>query len=236
VSELNEFSQSVGDVVTNWAGAKHPNVTHLKGLHCDLIRLEPKHAEPLFQALCGHPSAEQLWTYRSEKTPVSVVELASQIQTFNESDSLTFGVLPQRSPGVLGRTSLLRIDVSNGVIEIGGVQYAPTLQRTAASTEATYLLLGHCFEDLGYRRIEWKCNAFNEPSRKAALRLGFAYEGRFRNGMVSRGRSRDTDWFAMTDSDWPPIKHQLADWLQAANFDQAGRQRRRLDLRLDRVG
>jgi RimJ/RimL family protein N-acetyltransferase len=114
------------------------------------------------------------------------------------------------------------------VVEVGNILFAPALQRTRAATEAMYLMARHVFEDLGYRRYEWKCNAENEPSRRAALRFGFTYEGIFRQHMVVKGRSRDTAWFAMLDYEWPARKRAFEAWLDAANFDEAGHQRRSL--------
>ena len=122
-------------------------------------------------------------------------------------------------------TSLYRIDPDTGQAEVAAVIYARSLQRTPAATEATYLLMRYAFDGLGYRRFEWKCDALNEPSRQAALRLGFTYEGRFRNHMVTKGRNRDTDWFSVTSEEWPAVKLALQTWLQPDNFDEAGRQR-----------
>ena len=118
----------------------------------------------------------------------------------------------------------------------GGRVYARALQRTPATTEATYLLMRHLFDGLGYRRFEWKCDALNEPSRQAALRLGFTYEGRFRNHMVTKGRNRDTDWFSVTDAEWPVVGAALQAWLEPANFDEQGRQRLALSAVRERLG
>jgi RimJ/RimL family protein N-acetyltransferase len=119
----------------------------------------------------------------------------------------------------------MRVDADNGVVEVGGILLARTLQRTQASTEAMYLLAHHVFDALGYRRYEWKCDSLNEPSRVAAARLGFTYEGRFRNAVVYKGRNRDTDWFSITDAEWPRIRAAHEAWLDPANFDESGGQR-----------
>ena len=124
-----------------------------------------------------------------------------------------------------GIVSLMRPDPANGVIEIGGILHARSVQRTPVTTETAYLLLRHAFDDLGHRRVEWKCDSLNEPSRVAARRLGFTYEGRFRHHVVVKGRNRDTDWFAITDTDWPAIRAAHEAWLDPANFDVDGRQR-----------
>jgi RimJ/RimL family protein N-acetyltransferase len=123
----------------------------------------------------------------------------------------------------------MRIESGHGVIEIGGILFAPELQRTAAATEAIYLLARHAFDELGYRRLEWKCDAHNKASRRAAARFGFAYEGTFRQHMVIKGRNRDTAWSAITDEEWPQVRAGFEAWLVPENFDAQGRQRRRLE-------
>jgi RimJ/RimL family protein N-acetyltransferase len=124
-----------------------------------------------------------------------------------------------------GIASYTRIDPATGQIEVAGVLFARSLQRTRAATEAIHLLMRHAFDDLGYRRFEWKCDSLNEPSRRAAARLGFTYEGRFRQHMVTKGRNRDTDWFSVTDTEWPAVRGGHEAWLDPANFDGDGRQR-----------
>jgi RimJ/RimL family protein N-acetyltransferase len=128
----------------------------------------------------------------------------------------------------VGALSLMRVDPGNGSIEIGAVIFGAPLVRSVASTEAQRLLMGHVFDDLGYRRLEWKCNALNAPSRAAALRLGYTFEGVFRQAMVVKGRNRDTAWFSVLDGEWPAVRDRLDAWLDPANFDAAGEQRRRL--------
>jgi RimJ/RimL family protein N-acetyltransferase len=123
----------------------------------------------------------------------------------------------------------MRIDAANGVVEIGNIYWGPELARTAAATEALYLFASHVFDDLGYRRFEWKCNDRNEPSKRAAIRFGFSYEGTFRQHMVVKGENRDTAWYAMIDRDWPAIAAAMRQWLDPANFDRDGRQKRRLE-------
>jgi RimJ/RimL family protein N-acetyltransferase len=136
---------------------------------------------------------------------------------------VTFTISP-RGRGPEGIATLMRVDAPNGVVEVGGILLARTLQRTPASTEAMYLLAHHVFDALGYRRYEWKCDSLNEPSRVAAARLGFTYEGRFRNAVVYKGRNRDTDWFSITDAEWPRVRAAHEQWLDPANFDASGRQ------------
>ena len=139
-----------------------------------------------------------------------------------------FALVPKSSGRAQGYASYMRIDPANGVIEVGNILLAPSLQRTTAATEAMYLMAKHVFEDLGYRRYEWKCNAKNEPSMRAALRLGFTYEGIFRQHMVVKGENRDTAWYSMLDSEWPARKMAFEAWLDPANFDGEGRQQKSL--------
>jgi RimJ/RimL family protein N-acetyltransferase len=127
-----------------------------------------------------------------------------------------------------GYACYLRIDEAHRCMEVGDILFTPAIQRTRAATEAMYLMAKHAFEELGYRRYEWKCNALNEPSKRAAVRLGFAYEGTFRQHLIVKGRNRDTAWFAMLDAEWPARKAAFERWLDPSNFDAAGRQRRSL--------
>ena len=140
--------------------------------------------------------------------------------------AVTFALVADGVPA--GIASLMRIDERNGVVEVGGIIYGPRLARTRAATEAIALLAAHVFDDLGYRRYEWKCDSLNAPSRAAAARLGFTYEGRFRNAMVYKGRNRDTDWFSITHAEWPAIAAGYTAWLAPDNFDDQGRRRTRL--------
>ena len=137
-------------------------------------------------------------------------------------------IVPTATGTVAGYASYMRMEPAQGVVEVGNILLAPSLQRTTAATEAMYLMAAHIFDQLGYRRYEWKCNAKNEPSRRAALRLGFTFEGIFRQHMVVKGLNRDTAWFSMLDHEWPARKRAFEAWLQPANFDSEGRQRQRL--------
>ncbi|MHA7279778.1 GNAT family N-acetyltransferase [Arthrobacter sp. MDT2-2] len=140
-------------------------------------------------------------------------------------DPRHYAVIDSATGRALGTLSLMRHDPANGVIEVGPVVFSHALQRTPISREAQFLLMRHVFDDLGYRRYEWKCDSLNEPSLKAAERLGFTYEGTFRHAVVHKGRNRDTTWFALTDHDWPPVRDAFQKWLDPANFDADGRQR-----------
>jgi RimJ/RimL family protein N-acetyltransferase len=140
-------------------------------------------------------------------------------------DPFYFAILDNASSAALGYASYLRIEPAHRVIEVGNIVYTPTLQRTVGATEAMYLLARHAFEDLGYRRYEWKCNALNQPSRRAALRLGFTFEGIFRQHMIIKGRNRDTSWYSMLDVEWPARRARFEEWLAPSNFDADGRQK-----------
>ena len=154
---------------------------------------------------------------------------ARLVQKAASQDPLFFTIVDKASRRPVGLASYLRIDPVNRVIEVGHILFTPALQRTAGGTEAMYLMARHAFEDLGYRRYEWKCNALNDPSRRAALRLGFQFEGIFRQHMIVKGRNRDTAWFAMLDSEWPARKAAFDRWLEPSNFDAEGRQKRSLE-------
>ena len=167
-----------------------------------------------------------MWDYLADgpyADPESL--LAALAKKAAAQDAVFFALVEAKSRRALGYASYMRIEPAHGCIEVGNILYTPPLQRTAAATEAMYLMARHVFEDLGYRRYEWKCNALNEPSRKAALRLGFTYEGLFRQHMIIKGRNRDTAWYSMLDSEWPSRKQAFEAWLDPANFDGHGRQR-----------
>jgi RimJ/RimL family protein N-acetyltransferase len=219
----NEFGQPVGDVVPGWEPRKAPAPVTLTGRYIRVEPLSVDHAADLHAVLCGADDRE-LWTYRATEPPATVDGMAELITaTLAAPDLLTFALVPAGGTAA-GIASYTRIDPAHGQVEVAGVLYARTLQRTRAATEAIHLLMRHAFEDLGYRRFEWKCDSLNEPSRRAAARLGFGYEGRFRNHMVTKGRNRDTDWFSVTDADWPRVRAAHETWLDPANFDAGGRQ------------
>ena len=184
------------------------------------------HTADLWRAVQGH---DELWDYLSEGPFASEAEMRRSIeQKETGTAAVFFAIVPKSSAKTEGYASLMRMDPTNGVIEVGNILMTPPLQRTTAATESMYLIARHVFDDLGYRRYEWKCNAKNEPSRRAALRYGFTFEGVFRQHMVIKGQNRDTAWFAMLDCDWPARKAALEAWLDPANFDGSGRQRKSL--------
>jgi RimJ/RimL family protein N-acetyltransferase len=187
-------------------------------------------AESLFAASHPPDGDVSIWTYLFEGPYADVDQMRADLrQAERAEDRRFFSVVPLPDERPYGVASYLRMEPEFGVIEIGNIWFGAPMQRSAAATEAIYLLARHVFDDLGYRRLEWKCNALNAASRRAAERLGFTFEGVFRQHMVIKGRNRDTAWYAIVDRDWPPIREGFAHWLNPANFDQAGRQRRSLE-------
>jgi RimJ/RimL family protein N-acetyltransferase len=202
----------------------------MEGRFC---RLEPldceRHAADLFAANALDTDGRN-WTYLPYGPFESLDEYRAWIQQCCCSDDpLFFAIVDRTRAKAAGVASYLRIDAGNGSIEVGHLNYSPLLQRTPAATEAMYLMMRHAFE-LGYRRYEWKCNALNAPSRKAAQRLGLSFEGVFRQAAVVKGRNRDTAWYAATDKEWPELKDAFLRWLDPGNFDESGRQRTRLSV------
>jgi RimJ/RimL family protein N-acetyltransferase len=207
------------------AAAPRPQPTVLSGR---VVTLRPfdrtVDAAALYQATHG-PEKEGQWRYMSEGPFASRSEFDAAFDTkAGSTDPLFFAIVENASGVAVGQASYLRIEPRHRVIEVGNIIFTPTLQRSIGATEAMYLMARHAFEDLGYRRYEWKCNALNEPSRRAALRLGFVFEGIFRQHMIIKGRNRDTAWFAMLDSEWPLRRANLERWLAPSNFAANGSQ------------
>jgi len=193
----------------------------IEGRHVTLEPLGARHAEGLWQAFSDAP--ESLWTYLAIGPFASAPQFATWIESVTkEDDWQPFAIVVDDAPQ--GFLTYLRIDPPGGVIEIGSIAFSLALQQTTAATEAIYLLMRRAFE-LGYRRLEWKCDALNAPSRQAATRLGFRYEGTFHQATHYKGRNRDTAWFALLDRDWPAQRAAFERWLTPDNFDQEGRQR-----------
>lgn len=213
----------------NWTAASTPPMTPLVGQYVRLEKLDPTtHTPALFAAQSGPDSDDRTWLYMGrgpfpdEGSFREYVELMA-----SSSDPAAYVVIPAggTASGVL---TYMRIDEKNGSIEIGHIWYGASIQRSPVTTEVVYLTAKHAFEDLGYRRFEWKCYDSNERSKRSALRFGFTHEGTFRNHLVVRDRNRDTAWFAMIIEDWPRIKAAFEAWLDPANFDANGQQIRDL--------
>lgn len=224
----NHLSQPIGDPVPDWIGAKWPERQTLTGRYCSVAPLSAKrHAKALFEAF-AQDQMQATWTYM-HVGPFETFDAFEMLIADYEvaKDPHYYAILDE--PGApVGIASLMRIKPDAGSIEVGGIAYALALQQTPAATEAMSLLMTYAFETLRYRRYEWKCDALNAPSRRAAERLGFQFEGIFRQALVYKGRNRDTAWFAITDQDWPKIKAAHDAWLSPDNFDAEGTQRQSL--------
>lgn len=195
------------------------------------VRLEPltsAHAADLYAASAA-PGAEGRFAYLFDLPPATPADMTAWIAKMTAGDDPFFSAVIDKASGrAAGRQALMRITPEHGVIEIGHILWGPSISRTRASTEALYLAARYIFEDLGYRRFEWKCNNLNEPSKAAALRFGFSFEGVFRQHMWGKGANRDTAWFSMLDSEWPRLRKEYDRWLAPENFDAAGRQKSKL--------
>jgi RimJ/RimL family protein N-acetyltransferase len=227
-SFTNEFGQSVGEAIPSWQAATRPPKTTMHGRFCRIEAFDlDRHAADLHAANVSAPDA-RYWTY----LPYGPFDTLADYRAWAEktclgADPLFHTVIDLTNERAVGVASYLRIDPANGVIEVGHINFSPQLQRTPAATEAMYLMMQRVFE-LGYRRYEWKCNALNMPSRTAAQRLGFSYEGVFRQAAISKARNRDTAWYAMIGSEWPMLEAAFKRWLATENFDANGQQRESL--------
>lgn len=220
---VNEFGQHIGEPVENWTARPHPPREVLAGRFC---RVEPldadRHGRDLFEANSFDDG--RMWTYLPYGPFASFDDYGSWLTAHrDERDPGWYAIVDATSGKAAGVATYLRIVPDMGVIEVGHLAFSPRLQRTPAATEAMYLMMRNAFE-LGYRRYEWKCDSFNYPSRAAAQRLGFSYEGVFRQAVVYKGRNRDHAWFGITDGDWPALRDAFDRWLAPGNFDTAGRQ------------
>lgn len=222
---LNEFQQPIGVALPAWKGALSPGGQSLMGRYCRVERIDVEcHSADLYQAYGEAPDARD-WTYLSAG-PFETFESYKTYLTAvaKLADPMHYAVIELASGTAVGTLALMRIDAPNGVIEVGSVTYSPRMKRTRISTEVMALLMKHVFEDLGYRRFEWKCDSLNARSRAAALRYGFSFEGIFRQAIVTRGRNRDTAWYSMIDGEYPELRAAYERWLAPSNFDQSGQQ------------
>jgi len=212
--------------LSSWTPRSRPERRILTGRYVQLEPLDPiRHGDDLFEAGSG-PQAAELWRYLSDGPYPDRASFESWLRkAVSSDDPMFFAVVDRETGRAEGRLSFMRIDESNGVIETGNIQFGPRLARTRGATEAIYLQARYAFDELGYRRFEWKCNDLNEPSKRAARRFGFTFEGVFRQHMVVKGENRDTAWFAMLDHEWPARKQAFERWLAPENFDAAGQQR-----------
>ena len=212
----NAHGQPVGDEVPGWTSRPVPEPVPLEGRWVRLEPLSPRHADDLYDALCG-PDRASAWTYLGDEMPVSRADFAAYVDRRIDHPGLVSLVVVPAGGRPSGIASLMRADPAQGAVEVGNILLGPALQRTTAATEAMWLMAQHAFS-LGYRRYEWKCDALNAPSRSAARRLGFTYEGTFRQAVVYKGRTRDTAWFSLTDAEWRALAPAYDHWLDPANF------------------
>ncbi len=225
----NQYGQLIGPAVAGWTERPRPPRRVLRGRYCSLEPVNPeRHAAGLYDAYMEAPDARD-WTYLSAERPETVPLFEEYLNRLAQSeDPLHYTIVDGENAQPVGTAALMRIDPGHGVIEVGCITYSPRLQRTRAGTEAMYLLMRLVFDELGYRRYEWKCDSLNGPSRTAALRYGFVFEGIFRRAIVIKGRSRDTAWYSIIAEEWPRIRSAFDAWLDPENFDAHGRQKRGL--------
>jgi RimJ/RimL family protein N-acetyltransferase len=203
--------------------AKPPSRTVLEGQYIRLIPLDAaSHASALYDGVQGH---DELWTYLFDGPFPDLTSFRERLEFMaKQNDPLFLAIIDSQSRHPVGYASFMRIEPKHRVVEVGSILFLPALQRTRGATESMYLMAKHAFESLGYRRYEWKCNSLNAPSRRAASRLGFKFEGVFRNHMIVKGRNRDTAWYSMTDEEWPSRKNAFEKWLDPSNFGTNGQQ------------
>lgn len=223
--DVNALGQPLGSAVPDFSPPPFPEKEIMTGRFC---RLEPldvgRHGKALFGAN-SRDAEGRMWTYLSSGPFESYAEYCTQLERQSATaDPSFYAIIDPRIDAAVGVAAYLRIDPPNGVIEVGHLAFSPLLQHTTAATEAMYLMMERAFR-LGYRRYEWKCHALNAPSRRAALRLGFTFEGIFRQAVVVKGRNRDTAWYSVIDREWSPLQTAYVRWLAIDNFDERGRQR-----------
>ena len=223
---VNDFGQPVGEPV-DWVPGPGLEPVVLVGRCCRLEPLGEEHVDGLYAALCLD-SPPSTWTYMPAGPFADRDAFAAQVERLRTTPAMVplAVLLPDGTP--VGIATYVRIDHAQGTAEVGHLTFAARLQRTTAATEALYLMASHALDVVGLRRYEWKCDALNGPSRRAALRLGFTFEGVFRQAVVYKGRNRDTAWYSITDAEWPQLRAAFEDWLDPGNFDEHGRQVRPL--------
>ena len=217
--------------MSGWTPREKPACVVLDGRY---VRLEPldaaRHGRELFEA-SQVADADAKFRWLAENPVTDQAAFMAWVEKSEASDDpLYFAVIDKASGKVAGRQTFMRIDTQNGVIEIGNIYWGALISRKRAATEALYLFMSHAFADLGYRRFEWKCNNDNEPSKRAALRFGFTFEGVFRQHLIVKGLNRDTAWFSIIDKEWPALEKAYEGWLDPGNFDADGQQRQRLEV------
>ena len=225
----NDLGQPVGMTLPNWSPRPRPPRTAMRGRFCTVRPIEPaRDAAQLFAAYSEDRDG-RMWTYLPREPYTSLAQLRAWADAGSLTDDpLVHTIVDLATGEAVGTANYMRIDAASGVVEVGSITYSPRLQRRPAGTEAMFLMMRRVFDELGYRRYEWKCNSLNMPSRNAALRLGFQYEGLFRQAQVVKGHNRDTAWFSVIDSEWPALRAAFERWLDPANFTLDGAQRQTL--------
>lgn len=224
MAPINASGQPVGEDLSGWMPPPAPEPTRIEGAYATLAPLEANHAEPMFRTI--RQGSDESWTYLPWDPVRDLADMRNLIKTLHNLDGwCPYAVETEGELG--GFIAYLRVAPLDGVLEVGGIYFSPVLQRTTAATEAVYLMIKHAF-DIGYRRVEWKCDDLHEISQQAAHRFGFRYEGTFRQATHYKGRNRDTAFFAITDRDWAGLSCAFAAWLSADNFDEHGIQKRPL--------
>jgi RimJ/RimL family protein N-acetyltransferase len=225
----NSFGQPIGPIVEGWHPRPRPPRTDMVGRYC---RLEPvdvdRHASQLYAAYRQAPD-DRDWTYLFFDRPENAAVFSTYLAKLQQSaDPLHFAIVDTETSEALGTAALMRMEPVHGVIEVGSITFSARLQKTRAATESMYLMMRRAFDELGYRRYEWKCDSLNAPSRAAAVRYGFTFEGIFRQAIVYKGRSRDTAWYSITADEWPRARTAFEAWLDPANFSATAEQKQRL--------
>ncbi len=226
---MNDLGQPIGVAVPGWTGVDRPSRTSMEGRFC---RIEPlateRHLPDLFEAY-SDDTGGKLWTYMTDGPFNSIDELRNWMEPACALDDPLFHALIDLATGkAVGMAAYMRIKPKLGVIEVGSITYSTRTQGTSVATEAMFLMMRRVFNELGYRRYEWKCDSLNAASCRAAERLGFTFDGLFEQAVVYKGRNRDTAWYSILDRDWPPIEKAFVTWLNADNFDEHGQQKRKL--------
>jgi len=227
--QRNTYGQPIGPSIKNWTPRSLPPRTPLVGRTCRIGPVDAeRHSDDLFAAHYAAPD-DRDWTYLPSERPATKADFAAYLASLAaSSDPMHYTVIDLGMGKAVGTAAHMRIDPANGTIEVGFIRWSPLMQRRVAGTEAIHLLMRRAFDELGYRRYEWKCDSLNERSRRAAIRYGFKFEGIFRNAAVVKDRSRDTAWFSITDEEWPTVRAAFERWLMPSNFDDEGRQRNTL--------
>lgn len=226
---VNHLGQPMGSVIPDWSERQRPPRTAMQGRFCRVESLHPdRHGADLYAAN-REDKEGRMWSYLAYG-PFSSFEdyLAKMNELCLKEDRNMYAIIDEKSGLASGVASYMHIEPFAGSIEVGAVMYSPRLQRTPAGTDAMYLMMKRAFDELGYRRYEWRCNSLNEASAKAAKRLGFQFEGIFRQTHVIKGRNRDTAWFSIIDREWPQVQRAFEAWLAPENFDSKGAQRQSL--------